>query len=228
MQEPNDDPETILRWEDHIVPILEHPAIHIRDKALVAVGWEAHPRPVEVQQLSFSDVEDKGDHMTILLTGPQGIDRKLVIVGSAPYLRKWIQAEHPVVELLADDAEPLKDAAPGTLVWTGTERNHYLSSAEFLSITERARKRANVTAEVTLEKLRKSRAKQLAAKLALDNRILRERFGWIRHVRKEDIESLMDNSSDEDIKPRPPIQCSDCGAWRPRHQPCLWCGAGRS
>jgi integrase len=88
MDEPNDDQRKVLCWEDHIVPILEHPDIHIRDKALVAVAWESHARASELHRLRYGDVEDLGDHMTILITGPKGHNRKLALYGSMPYLKK--------------------------------------------------------------------------------------------------------------------------------------------
>jgi hypothetical protein len=88
MDEPNDNQWTVLRWDDHIAPILEHPEIHIRDKALIAVAWESHPQSSELHRLSFGDVEDRGDHMTILLTRPDGRERLLTLCGSMPYLKR--------------------------------------------------------------------------------------------------------------------------------------------
>jgi len=114
MQEPNDDHGKILRWEDHIVPLLKHPGVYSRDKALAAVAWEPHARASELHQLRYGDVEDLGDHMTVLITGPKGHDRKLALCGSMPYLKKWVQEEHPVTETLAADVDPLEEADPST------------------------------------------------------------------------------------------------------------------
>jgi len=224
MQEPNDDQWTILRWEDHIVPILEHPNIHIRDKALIAVQWESHARLSELHRLSFGDVEDRGDHMAILLTRPDGRERLLILCGSMPYLKKWVQAEHPVAELLTGDADPLEEAATETPVWTTTHSNKDISSVQLRSIMKRACECADVPTEFTLHDIRRSRAKLLAVQLGLRTPALRERFGWGPHKRKEFVETLEDDGLNEDVRPRPPIKCPECGAWTPPHQPCLWCG----
>lgn len=228
MQEPNDDQGTILRWEDHIVPILEHSDIHIRDKALVAVAWESHARPSELHQLSFGDVEDRSDHMAVLLTRPDGRERLLTLCGSIPYLKRWVQAEHPVAELHASNTDSLEEAAPETPVWTQTRSNKRISSAQLRLITKRACKCAQVPTEFTLYDIRRSRAKQLAVQLGLRTPALRERFGWEPHKRKEFVETFEDDGLNEDVRPRPPVKCPDCGAWTPQHQPCLWCGTSHS
>jgi len=228
MQEPNDHQGTILRWEDHIVPILEHPDIHIRDKALVAVAWEAHARRSELHQLSFGDVDDRGDHVTILVTGPDGRDRKLTLCGSTPYLKRWIQAEHPVSEQLATDADPLEDAPPETPVWTEPHSNKEISTLQLRAVTKRVSKCADVSTEFTLHDIRRSRAILLTVQSGLRPATVRDRFGWTLHE-YEKFAGLDENDSlDEDIKPSAPIQCPNCGAWAPRHQSCLWCGASRS
>ena len=227
MQEPNDDQGTILRWDDHIVPILEHPDIHIRDKALIAVQWELHAEPSELHQLCFNDVEDWGEFMILNISGSKRLDRGLTICGSMPYLKKWLQA-HPVTELLATDAEPLEDAAPSTTVWTQTRRNEHLSSKQFLTITERARERADVTTEVTLHNIRRSRAKLLALQIGFTDPSLRERFGWTANERRNLVEQEKDTAGlGEDTKPHDPVRCLDCGSWTPPHRPCIWCGTDR-
>lgn len=227
MQEPNDDQGTILRWEDHIVPILEHPNIHIRDKALIAVQWEVHARPSELHQLSFGDVEDRGDHMAILLTSRDGHERLLTLCGSMPYLKKWIQAEHPVKELLTSDADPLEEATPETPVWAQTHSNRIISSLQLRGVTYRACTHADVPVEFTLYDIRRSRAKLLAVQLGLRTPTLRDRFGWGPHKRKEFVETFDDDGLHEDVRPRPPINCPECGAWTPPHQACLWCGGNQ-
>jgi len=224
MAEPNDDQGKILRWEDHIVPILEHPDIHIRDKALVAVSWESHPRPSELRRLTFGDVEDEGSFMTVNLTGPHGRDRQLVLRGSMPYLKKWLQ-EHPVNIRLSTDAEPLEEAAPTTPIWTQERNNESLSSAQFLAIPARVHERVGIRADVTLHNIRHSRAKLLALQLGLRTPVLRERFGWTTDELRDAVERNEDDSLNADVESSVPIQCPNCGEWKLQHQPCLWCGA---
>ncbi len=225
MQEPNDNQGEILRWKEHIVPILEHPDIHIRDKAFIAVAWELHGRPSELHELSFGDVEDRDDHMAIMFTHPDGCERLLTLCGSMPYLKRWVEAEHPVAELLSGDADPIEDADPETPLWTQTHANKDISSAQSHSITKRACNRADVPTEFTLHDIRRSRAKLLAIQLGLRTPALRRRFGWETHEHKEFAETVEENGFNEGVRPRPPIQCPECGSWTPQHQSCLWCEA---
>jgi len=61
MQEPNDDQGTLLRWEDNIVPIFEHPDIRFRDKAIVAAAGNVSARATEFRSVRLSDLEDEGN-----------------------------------------------------------------------------------------------------------------------------------------------------------------------
>ena len=222
MDEPNDDQRKILSWEDHIVPILKHPDIHIRDKALTAVAWELHARPSELHRLRFGDVEDWGAFMAVTITDSKCQDRRLTLFGSTPYLRKWLQ-EHPVTKRLATDAEPLEEATPDTPIWTQTQRNKHLSLKRFRTITVEARVRADVRTEVTLHEIRRSRAKILALQLGLRIPALRERFGWTASEHRGLIDRDENDCLDEDVKPNAPVSCPNCGEWTPSHQPCIWC-----
>ena len=227
MDEPNDNQRKALRWEDHIVPILEHPDIHIRNKALVAVAWESCARASELHQLCYGDIEDLGDCMTILITGPKDHDRKLTLYGSMPYLKKWVQEEHPVAGALTADADPLEVADPSTPLWIEKPGDRQFLSLQVLTIPGEICKQAGVTRNVTLHDIRRSRAKLLASKHGLDPSILRARLGLRENECIDLAESVEDEGLDEDIKPSAPIRCPDCGAWALRYQPCLWCGANR-
>lgn len=177
MPVPNDEQGTILCWEDHIVPILEHPDVHIRDKALIAVAWEISPREIELHQLSFGDVEDNDEYMSILLTGPGGRDRRLPLHKSTSYLREWLQVEHPVNAFLTTDAESLEDADPDTPVWTYTVTNERLSSDSLRRFTKRASNRADVTTDVTLHDIRQSRVFSLISESGLRVATIRRLLG---------------------------------------------------
>lgn len=224
MIEPNDGQVTIVSWKDHIVPILENPNIHIRDKALMAVAWESGARPSELHQLTFNDVEDRGDHVAILVTRRDGQERLLNLYGSMPYFKQWMQAEHPVTDLLAPNADLLEEASPETPIWTHVDSNKSISQVLLYEITKRACERSNVPTKFTLHDIRRSRAKLLAAQYGLRAPVLRELFGWGSQMAKELVETIEDDEFNEDIKPRPPIRCPNCGAWTPQHRPCIWCG----
>jgi len=227
MIEPNDDQGTMVRWEDHIVPILEHPDIHIRNKALVAVAWESGARPPELHRLTFGDVEDRGDHVTILITRRDGQERLLPLYGSMPYFKRWVQAEHPVTELLAPDADPLEEAPPEMPIWTLIDTNECVHYALLSEIPVRACEHSDVPTKFTLHGIRRSRAKLLAAQSGLRALHLRELFGWGPQMAKELVERVEDEDFDEDIRPRPPIRCPNCGAWTPQQRTCIWCGPSR-
>lgn len=227
MIEPNDDQGTIVRWEEHIVPILEHPDIHIRDKALLAVAWESHTRPPELQQLSFGNVEDRDDHIVIWLTRRDGRKRLLILCRAMPYFRRWIQAEHPVADLLNSDADPLEEAPPETAIWTLTNWNKRIGLYQLRRIPRDACKAADVPAELTFHDIRRTRALLLADQLDLGTSALRERFRCGSQKRNEFIKTFEDEGFNADFGPRPPIKCPECGAWAPKNQPCLWCGANR-
>jgi integrase len=225
MIEPNDDQGTIVRWDDHIVPILEHPDIHIRDKALLAVAWESHARLSELQRLTFGDVEDRGDHIAILLTQRNGRERLLTLYGSMPYFKRWVQAEHSVTELLVSNADPLEEAPPETPIWTHLGANKRIHSTLLNEITNRACELADVPTKFTMHDIRRSRAILLAVQLGLRTSALQERFGFGPQKQEAFVKTFEIDGSHEDDGPGSPIKCPDCGAWVPQHQPCLWCGA---
>jgi integrase len=224
MIEPNDDQGTMVRWEDHIVPILENPDIHIRDKAFLTVAWESHARCDTLRRLTFSDVEDRGDHVAILLSCRDGRERLVTLYGSMPYFKRWVQAEHPVTELLDSDADPLEEAPPETPIWTYIDSNESVQHPLLWRITQRACERSDVPTVFTLNDIRRSQAKLLAAQPGLRAPHIRELFGWGSQMAKDFVETVEDDDFNENIRPRPPIRCPNCGAWTPQERPCIWCG----
>jgi integrase len=227
MIEPNDAQGTMVRWEDHIVPILENPDIHIRDKALVAIAWESGARPSELHRLTFGDVKDRGDHVDLLFTRRDGQERLLALYGSMPYFKRWVQSEHPVTVLLAPDADPLEEAPPEMPIWTLLDTQECVDFVLLFEILVRACEYSDVPTKFTLHDIRRSRAKLLAAQSGLRAPLLRELFGWSPQMVKEFVETVEDDDNSEDIKPRPPIKCPNCGAWTPQQRPCIWCGPSR-
>lgn len=133
-----------------------------------------------------------------------------------------------MTEALATDADPLKAADPSTPIWTEKVKNKQLLSLRFLTVPEEACKRAGVERKIAFHDIRRSRAKLLGSKHGLNLWTLRARFGWLRGELEDLVDPVEDDATSEDIKPRTPIQCHDCGAWAPREQPCLWCGTNPS
>lgn len=224
MDKSIDDHELIFRWADYIKPILKNPDVHIRDKAIIAVAWESHPEPLELHQLSFGDLEDKGDKIAIQYPGPYGGERIVEISGAMPYSKKWIREEHPVTERVAGDANPLEEAPPETSLWVQLNSNESIPYQEFTAVPERASKCTDVPAQFTFSDLLLSRAILIALKLGQSNSAFQERFGCgLDGLTK--LRRIVDGDGlREGVRPHLPIQCPECGELTPQYQACLWCG----
>lgn len=79
-------------WDDHILPVLNN-AKYARNKAAVAVDWDAGPRSGEFRGLEVGDVGDHKYGMEITVDGRQG-QRSVTLISSVPYLKRWLEV-HP-------------------------------------------------------------------------------------------------------------------------------------
>jgi len=46
--DPTPHPKSILFWDEHVIPILDHSSVNVRDKAIVATAWDTGARPWEL------------------------------------------------------------------------------------------------------------------------------------------------------------------------------------
>jgi len=120
--DPTPHPSTILYWDDHLCPILDHPEIYTRDKAICAVSWDSGGRPSEIHRLTFGDIEDKNTHIVVTLWEGKTGTRTRRLICSMPYLRLWIR-EHPVNDELPEGANTIEDAPDETPLWTHLDEN---------------------------------------------------------------------------------------------------------
>ncbi|WP_411967857.1 site-specific integrase [Haloferax sp. YSSS75] len=90
--DPSPDPTKMWRWDEHIRPALDN-AKYARNKAAVAVDWDAGPRSGEFRSLTVGDVGDHKYGMEITVDGRQG-QRTITLISSVPYLKRWLKV-HP-------------------------------------------------------------------------------------------------------------------------------------
>ena len=235
---PTPHPNTVLYWDEHVTPILDHPTIHIRDKALCAVLWDSGGRESETHRMTIGDVEDKGDHIRLTIWNGKTGSRHRRLICSMPYLRKWLR-KHPVNEELDEDETAIEDAPDDTPLWTSQWENEKYD-ASLRAITSVVGDRAGVSRPTNPKQFRKSRASILAADPLVTEEALRMSFGWKpnsnapQHYKaqfgKEADEQIaaadgMDIEFTDDHEDPAPVECPRCEQWTPRHCDCIWCRA---
>ena len=213
IKESNRIPEVLTEEEVFkMVEVAKHP----RDKALIAVWYEAGLRVAEIATLRIKDViwMNYKDELRakIKVKGKTG-ERVIPIVLSAPYLRRWL------------DIHPFKDD-PNAVVFCSFAKVNYggiLDYQPLLRMIKRMANDAEIRKRVYPHILRHSRATVLANYLTEAQ--MCEFFGWEQgsdmpriyvHLSGRDIEKainkvygLEENGQEEvDFKPK---KCSRCG-----------------
>jgi len=199
--------------EEEIMKIIEA-AVHPRDKALIAVGYEAGLRVGELASLRIKDIMWTNHGAKIRVSGKTG-ERQIPIVMAAPYLRRWL------------DHHPLKDD-PNAFVFVGIgSKNHgkLLTYHMISKIIKLATKRAGIKKRVYPHVLRHSRATILANYLTEAQ--MCEFFGWVQgsdmpriyvHLSGRDIDKAINRiygleaeEEEEKEKMAKPVMCPRCG-----------------
>jgi len=233
---PAPSPSDVLRWAEHILQILASNEVHLRDKALCAVYWDAGARPWEIEDALLGHLEDKGDYIYLEIVDGKTGNRDTRLVPSAPWLRMWIE-EHPINEELRDDENPIEDA-PNTPLWSKQDSpEKYKDPSE---IPKRIGNRVGISRPTNARNFRKSRASILAADPEVAEHSLRIRFGWeensnapghykARYGKKADQQISNADGADldltEDRENIAPVECPRCGRWTTRSFDCIWCNA---
>lgn len=231
---PTPSASDILRWSD-VIPLIEaREEYNYRDPAILAVQWSSGGRPEsELWNLTWGDVEDRGDH--VLLSIPEDTKtgaRDVYLYVGAPYLRRW-KEHHP-----AHDDGGLTDS---TLVWTKITRNESISYTQYAYPFYEARDAVDITKPCNPRNLRRSRASVLASRTEINQVDLENHFGWQRgsdaaghyisafagetgkHIAAADGHPVDESDSRAKIAP---VKCLECGEYTPRHrETCLWCPA---
>lgn len=221
--DPTPDPAQMLRWNDDIQEMLAA-AQNDRDKAAIAVQFDAGLRGGEFESLTIGDVSDNAYGLQIRVDGKQG-ERTVTLIPSVPYLQAWLE-RHPA----RDDPE-----AP---LWSRLTEPEALSYRMTTKMLREPAARAEIDKPVTLTNFRKSSAAHLASK-GMNQAHLEDHHGWVRgskaasryiSVFAEESDRELARVYGEEVEETEddaiaPIECPRCGEKTPREKPlCVWCG----
>lgn len=157
---PIPDPADMLHWEDHIEPMIEA-CDYARDRAMIAVAWDAGCRSGEFRNLTIGDVSKHDHGLRITVDGKTG-QRAVTLIPSVPYLERWLEG-HP-------------GGDPDNPLWSHLNKPAELSYQAYRKTLERAAERAGVDRPVTLTNFRKSSASYLAPRVS--QATLEAHHGW--------------------------------------------------
>jgi len=222
--DPQPDPADMLRWEEDVVPMIE--ACHNnRDRAMIAVAWDAGLRSGEFKPLAVGDITDHKHGMKVTATGKRG-QRSVVLIPSVPYLQRWLGDHNCRDDPDAPLWPKLRDHSSG------------ISHNSFKNALTSAAERAGVDKPMTLTNFRKSSASHLASQ-GMNQAHLEEHHGWVRgsDVASRYVAIFGDEADrelarihgvelDEADEPDPigPVECPRCDRETPREQDfCVWC-----
>ena len=237
--DPTPELSNILYWDDSVVPILESPDVHIRDKAIVAVAWETGCRPSELYVIEAGHLSERKNYLLLEVEDSKTYDRTPHLHVSLPYLRKWLLELDEMTEDVDLGTSPLS-IPPEQPIWTRQKESEQLASSTFESVGRKVGDRLGFRRPTNLKQFRKSRASIIAAS-GVSQTTLRTRFGWshgssapahyIARFSDEanqeiaDIDGASIEISEEHAEPSP-LKCSCCEQWSPRHlDTCFWCGS---
>ncbi|MFC7202819.1 tyrosine-type recombinase/integrase [Haloferax namakaokahaiae] len=227
--DPTPSERDLLKWESDVQPMLEA-CQNPRDRALIAVQFEAGCRPYELEALTVGDIFD-GEHATgIHVDGKTG-ERAVHLIISVPYLQAWLN-EHPA---------PTDADAP---LWSKLDVAESPSYNTFLDYFKSVAKRAGVSKPVTPRNFRKSNTRWLVIRGMKQSRI-EERQGrkqGSEHTRNylarfgdesnekayARLHGVDVGETEEDVEVGP-VECHRCHRETPRERDfCMWCHAALS
>jgi len=231
--DPVPDKTKMWWWDEHIVPVLDN-AKYARNKAAVAVSWDAGPRSGEFRSLSVGDVADHKYGMEITVDGKQG-QRSTTLISSVPYMQRCLEV-HP----RGDDPE-----AP---LWcdldTGRDVSYKMKQKMLRKPVERAVENGDLKkpSKMGFTRMRKSSASYLARNNVSQHHLERH-HGWVENsdearryivVFAEDTAREVARAhgvdvSEDEIDPIGPVECPRCQRETPRDKvQCMWCGQALS
>jgi site-specific recombinase XerD len=161
---PTPDPAEMLSW-DNVQTLMDN-CYNTRDRALLAVAWDAGPRGGELHGLRVGDVSDHEHGLQISVDGKQG-QRSITLFVASSHLSQWLNA-HPAG---GDDTAPL-----WCKLSDGRSRVSYQRLGD---IPQDAADRADISKPVTFTNFRKSSASHLASQ-GVSQSILEDHHGWSR------------------------------------------------
>lgn len=231
--DPTPDKTKMWEWDEHILPAVKN-AKYARNKAAVAVDWDAGPRSGEFRSMRIGDVTDHKYGKEITVNGKQG-QRSIVLVSSVPYLQRWMEL-HP----RSDDPE-----AP---LWsdldTGRDVSYKMKQKMIRRPVQRAVENGDLKkpSKMGFTRMRKSSASYLARKNVSQHHLERH-HGWVENSRQarryiavfaEDTAREVARAhgvdvSEDEMDPIGPVECPRCQRETPRDEvQCMWCGQALS
>lgn len=211
--EKKDERKPDILTEDEILKLIEV-TNHPRDKALIAVGYEAGLRIGELASLQIKHIMWNVNGAKVKVHGKTG-ERVIPIVMAAPYLRRWL------------DHHPLRDD-PEAYVFIGIGSKNYgrpMTYQAFAKVIKQAAKKVGIKKRIYPHILRHSRATVLANYLTEAQ--MNIFFGWVQgsnmpavyvHLSGRDIDKAINRiygieaeETDEREEVAKPIKCPRCG-----------------
>jgi site-specific recombinase XerD len=157
-------PEDLLT-EEEVLRLVEA-TTNTRDRAFIITLYESGARIGEIGSMRVRDVVFEKGYARLALKGKKGA-RRVIVIGSVPYLSKWIE-EHP-----------LRDNA-GAPLWVnmGRKAKQYkaVGYSALVKILRVAAEKCGLKKRIHPYKLRHSRATFLASKLTEAQ--MDQAFGW--------------------------------------------------
>lgn len=230
--DPKPDP-TKMWWKDHILPVLNN-AKYARNKAAVAVSWDAGPRSGEFRGLTVGDISDHKYGKEITVDGRKG-QRTVILISSVPYLKRWLEV-HP----RSDDP----DAPLWSDLDSGREVSYKMKLKMLRAPVERAVDNGDLRkpSKIDFTRMRKSSASYLARK-NVSQKYLENHHGWVENSdeARRYINVFNDDTareiarahgvdvSEDEIEDIGPVECPRCQRKTPRDEvQCMWCGQALS
>lgn len=226
--DPAPDPAKMLRWEDDVLPMIDH-CRNDRDAAAIALAFDTGLRSEELETLTWEQISDEDNSMQVFVDGKTG-QRSVDLIPSIPYVNKW-RAKHP-------------DPVGETPVWVRADRDEVetISYRSFLNMFKKPAERAGIEKPVTPRNFRRSNASWLARMGAsahlIEDRQGRERgsdmaaryvarFGNDSEAQYAQLLGLeVETETDEQ---NASVVCPRCDERTPEHEPlCVWCGQALS
>ena len=216
-------PEDLLS-EDEVKAMIDATP-HTRDKALIAVLWDAGLRVGEAGSLKVKNVIFDDYGAVLVVHGKTGY-RRVRVIWAVPYLMDWLE-QHP----LKDDPE----APLWVKIWNGkTEAMNYYGIRKQI---QTAAKKAGIKKRIHPHIFRHSRATYLAKHLTEAQ--MKEYFGWTQssdmaavyvHLSGRDVDDailkLHGLKKDEEEEKPKPKKCPRCKQINPTSAYfCVRCGA---
>lgn len=230
-------PSEIHWWDPDVIRLLNCSEVSTRYQALIALAWDSGARPTELISLTWADISEDQGFYRITVGGKNHPQRDPLCVVATPYLRQWVEFDHPTNE----SENRFRSKTP---IWTHYDKIKPLRIGTVRKSIRDFRKDLDIRKPLTLKWFRKSRASIIAARPNIGQTDLENRFGWVRGsqvaahyiARFSDStdatvgegdglpEGILDRENDEREDPAP-VQCPNCENWTPRHlTSCMFCG----